>query len=94
MAIPNRLFRAVYSVDNVFYYERGINMNKIKKKKFKLPISEMVGVPSEIELNIMEDDKEKKEEEGGYLFREDGGYGTEMIKKYKAYKKSIQKEVT
>ena len=36
-------------------------MNKIKKKKFRLPISEMVGVPSEIELNIIEDDKEKKE---------------------------------
>lgn len=30
--------------------------------------------------------KEKKEEEGGYLFRDDGGYGTEMIKKYKTYK--------
>lgn len=28
-------------------------MNKIIKKKFKLPISEMVGVPSKIELNVM-----------------------------------------
>ena len=38
----------------------------IKKKKFKLPISEMVGVPSEIELNIMEDDKEN---EGGLMIK-------------------------
>jgi len=33
-------------------------MDRIVKKKFKLPISEMVGVPSEIELNVIEDSEE------------------------------------
>jgi len=35
-------------------------MDRIIKEKFKLPISEMVGVPSEIELNVVEDDEVDK----------------------------------
>ena len=58
-------------------------MIKIKKKKFKLPISEMVGVPSEIELNIMEDDKEN---EGGLMIKIDyEGAWKEFRDKYGEY---------
>ena len=35
-------------------------MGKITKKKFKLLISEMVGVPSAIELNVIEDNEGDK----------------------------------
>jgi len=39
-------------------------MDRIIKEKFKLPISEMVGVPSEIELNVVEDDEVDKIKKG------------------------------
>ena len=40
----------------------------------------------EIIMNKIEQNHTKEEkEEGGYLFRDDGGYGTEMIKKHKDY---------
>ena len=39
-------------------------MGKITKKKFKLLISEMVGVPSAIELNVIEDNEEDKVKKG------------------------------
>jgi len=35
--------------------------------------------------NINLKKKLEDKNEGGYLFRDDGGYGTEMIKKYKDY---------
>jgi len=45
-------------------------MDKITKEKFRLPISKIVGVPSKIELNVVEDDKVNKIEKQIKQFHE------------------------